>query len=203
MTSGQSSNSNAVEVDGIEFETVLPEQVLSVPKKNVVQKLLYVLQCLSPTLPQHPSPSVSVQIGLRITNNTSIPYNFRFFQTWIPELVGAKGQIEFDASWFRPGFLRDSDFLFIMPGESKVFFPDSQIYEIWGNQFSLNMAIDSERTLTFKPLRLGIYQFRFIYSNQDPEVTVYDYVTEQEKLIKGLWLGVFTTPFVEFYIIKS
>ncbi|MBW4648360.1 MAG: hypothetical protein KME06_06625 [Kastovskya adunca ATA6-11-RM4] len=203
MSSEQSSDSNAVEVDGIRFETVVPERVLSIPKKNVVQKLLYVLQCLSPTLPQHPYPSVSVQIGLRITNNTSTPLRFSFYFTLSPELIGVDGQIPLEGGWFSTTAPIESDFPSIMAGESATFFPDARIFWLWGNQFGLSLATGNGGTVSFQPLKLGTYQFRFTYNNPNSVETSYGSASTDKTLIEELWTGHVPTPFVEFCLVKS
>ncbi|WP_141699874.1 hypothetical protein [Nostoc sp. KVJ20] len=73
MTSSESNQINVVEVDGIQFETLVPERMLCLPKKNLIQKLLSNLEFLLPIPPGYFSPKYSVQIGIRITNNTLTP----------------------------------------------------------------------------------------------------------------------------------
>jgi len=67
MTEGESFNKNAVEVDGIRFEIIMPEIVfvLPIPKAK-------------------PGNNTSVHLGLRITNHTSNPYCFSFYRHLIP-----------------------------------------------------------------------------------------------------------------------
>ena len=72
MTLRESSDNNAVEVDGIRFETLVPERELKIPNINHVKN--------------------SVQFGIRLTNNSSTSYRFIFFHLF-PELKQADGQL--------------------------------------------------------------------------------------------------------------
>ncbi|RUR73288.1 hypothetical protein ACF3DV_10610 [Chlorogloeopsis fritschii PCC 9212] len=60
MSSSESSNSNIIEVDGIQFETLMPERVVQIPPKLLNAKF-------------------QVQFGIRITNNTAITRSFLLF----------------------------------------------------------------------------------------------------------------------------
>ncbi|MCC3434039.1 MAG: hypothetical protein JGK03_17775 [Microcoleus sp. PH2017_25_DOB_D_A] len=62
-------HNNRVEVDSMCFETLVPEPSLRVP-----------LTASSAKIP--------VQIGMKITNNTSTPFRFILFDTLIPQLIG-------------------------------------------------------------------------------------------------------------------
>ena len=63
MALGESSDNNAVEVDGVRFETILSDRLLTVPIKITKQ-----------------DDRTSVVLGFSITNNTSTPYYFSCFQ---------------------------------------------------------------------------------------------------------------------------
>jgi len=67
MTSGESNESNAVEVDGIEFKTVMPERIVQIP-------------------PNRPAAKTQVQFRIRITNNTANPRRFLLFSL-LPDLL--------------------------------------------------------------------------------------------------------------------
>ncbi|MEG4576116.1 hypothetical protein QUA56_26120 [Microcoleus sp. N3A4] len=62
MTERESFNHNAVEVDGIRFETIVPNRVLSVPVKK-----------------SNSDGYTSVELGMKITNGTPIP----LYREWI------------------------------------------------------------------------------------------------------------------------
>ncbi len=49
------NDSNFIEVNGARFETIVPKQVLTLPKKDLIQKLSYIGKHLL-TLPLNSSP---------------------------------------------------------------------------------------------------------------------------------------------------
>lgn len=202
MASFESSESNTIEVNGVRFEILLPERMLSLPKKNLVQKLLRILKSALPIPSGDFSYKQSVQIGIRITNNTSIPVRFSFYFTLFPELVNAEGQVPLEGGWISPSAPLESDFPLAMPGESLTFFPNVEIFWIWGNRFGLSVAAGNGGEWIFQPLKPGIYQFRFTYNNPKDKVTMYGSVSTNMNLIEEIWTGQASTPFVELHLAK-
>ncbi|MDZ8137155.1 MAG: hypothetical protein RM049_17920 [Nostoc sp. DedQUE04] len=200
MTSSESNEINAVEVDGVRFETLVPERILCLPKQNLVQKLLSFLEFLLPMPLGYFSPKYSVQIGIRITNNTSTPFRFSFYFTFFPELVNANGPIPLEGGWISLLSSLESDYPLAMPGESLTFFPNIEIFWIWGNQFGISIPSANGGKWFFQPLKLGNYQFRFIYNNQNEKETTYSSVNRDMSLIEGIWTGEVLTPFVELHL---
>ncbi|MDZ8262815.1 hypothetical protein [Nostoc sp. ChiQUE01b] len=200
MTSSESNEINAVEVDGVRFETLVPEQMLYLPKKNLVQRLLSNLEFLLPVPPGYFSPKYSVQIGIRITNNTSTPLRFSFYFTLFPELVNTYGQIPLEGGWISLSSPLESDYPFAMPGESLTFFPNIEIFWIWGNQFGISILSGNGGKWIFHTVKPGNYQFRFIYKNQNEKATLYSSVSRDMNLIEEIWMGEVLTPFVELHL---
>ncbi|MEH2156354.1 hypothetical protein [Nostoc sp.] len=200
MTSSESNEINAIEVDGVRFETLVPERMLCLPKKNLLQKILSILEFLLPIPPGYFSPKYSVQLGIRITNNTSTPLRFSFYFTLFPELVNAHGRIPFEGGWISPLSSLESDYLLTIPGESLTFFPDIEIFGIWGNRLGISIPTGNGGTWFFQPLKPGNYQFRFIYNNQNEKETTYSSVSRDMNLIEGIWTGEVLTPFVELHL---
>ncbi len=193
------ANCSAVEVDGIRFETIVPEQMLNIPKKNLMLKLLHFLKML--LLPEPYPLRASVQLGIRITNNTYKPVRFNFFLALIPELMRANGQIPFEGGWIRPAPPLESYFPSINPGESITFFPAAEFFSIWGNQFGLSIATGISGRLIFQNLKLEAYKFRFIYNNSDAVATTYSSEITDTKLIGGIWTGMVITPWMDFSLV--
>ena len=116
MAIGEASDNNAVEVDGVRFETILSNPVLSIPVKKA-----------------NSNGYTSVELGMKITNATPNPLYFSGYTTLIPELLEPDGQIiEWGraSNWVR-GRLA-SDFLLALPGESVTFFPITVLFGIEG-----------------------------------------------------------------------
>ncbi|KAF3884935.1 MULTISPECIES: hypothetical protein [Nostocales] len=204
MTSSILNDNNAVEVDGVRFETIVLEPVFNVPKRTLVQKLLCVLQPLLPIPPGYFSPRYSVKIGIRITNNTPTPLRFSLYFTLFPEIVSVDSPdspISFEGGCISPRAPLESDFPFVIPGESVAFFPNAEIFWIWGERLGLSMDSGEGGKWIFQPFKLGNYQFRFTYNNLKAMVTMYGSVSTDTKLIEGLWTGQVTTPLVDLHLV--
>jgi hypothetical protein len=190
-----------VEVDGVSFETVVPTGGLVVPKLTLVQKLLHIL--LSPISIEFWFPIDSVQIGIRITNNTDTPVQFSFYYTLFPEMVGVDGQVPVGGGWIRVEEPQESDFRLAMPGKSITFFPEAKIFWVKHDQLGISMATGNGGSYVFAPFKLGTYKFRFKYQNSNTvNATIYDFLSQDKKL-EDLWIGTVTTPFVELHIVDS
>ena len=90
MASAESFDSNAIEVNGIRFETLVPEPVVILPK-SWFKQFLHLLQFWSRSHSSQLS-SVPIKLGLSITNNTSREFRFNFYPTpptMLPQIVGA------------------------------------------------------------------------------------------------------------------
>ena len=200
MTSSESNEINAVEVDSVRFETLVTEQILRLPKQNLVQKLLSISEFLLPITPGYFSPKYPVQLGIRVTNNTLTPFRFSFYFTLFPELVNAYGRIPLEGGWIRASASLESDYPLAMPGESVTYFPEINIFGTWGNRFGLSITSGDSGKWIFQPLKPGNYQFRFIYNNQNEKETTYSSVSRDMNLIEGIWTGEVLTPFVELHL---
>lgn len=174
----------AVEVDGIRFETLVPDRVLTIPEKKR-------------------GVETYVQLGICITNNTLTPHRFSFYASLRPEIVASDGQI------IRGGCLSniligplESDFQLAMPGKSAIFFPDATLFWSKHDQFTLRVPAGDGGFWFFHDLKPSTYQVRFTYSNKNTEATIYRRESTDTKLIEGLWTGMVSTPFVEFCLVQ-
>ncbi len=170
---------NAVQVDSIRFETVVPQQIWNVSCSK-----------LSDT-------SSPIQVGINITNNSSISQRFCSFTTLIPALMGADGFIlgshlgGGSHGWFGPS---ESDFYLVSSGESVTFSVSAHIEK--GRNGLFNMIVDGAGYgyWLFADLKLGIYQIRLTYKALKNLFGM--------ELIEDSWRGMVNTPFVEFCLIK-
>ena len=208
------ADSNAVEMDDVRFEILVPERVLSIPKNNLIHKLLYLMKFLSPIPIYYSSFIIPVQIGIRITNNTSTPLRFSFHFTLFLEIMGVDGLIPFGDVWIRASCLSNSDILSVIPGEDISFFPETEIFGLWEDQFGVRitngngdilifqpLTIETYQVVIFEPLTLETYQVRLRYSNQQSMVKIYDSVETYTTL--DVWSGEISTPFVDFRLVRS
>jgi hypothetical protein len=178
------SDNSVVEVDGIRFETLMPERTLNVPLTQ-------------------PNASISVQIGICITNQTAIPIRFNLFATLIPRLMGADGQA-IHGGRSRLGTIRplESDFPLAMPGECVTFFPYAKLLRHKDNQFTLSIAAGDGSIWTFEALKPNTYQIQLTYNNKKAEVEIYDRTSMNINRIEGLWVGMVATPSVTFRLVQ-
>ncbi len=179
-------NNSAVEVDGIRFETFIPEPLLTLPNKS-------------------DSSYQFVQIGIRITNNTPTPFYFSFYDTFIPDLVMPDGEVKGGAygnDWIRGP--EEFDFLLVTPGKSLRFFPGIRLFWTNHSQFSLGVSNGGGGYCSFEQLKPGIYHFRFQYYNTSDTIRKKNRAGEsiETRPIEKVWTGWVDTPFVEFHLIE-
>lgn len=183
MTSGASSDSNAVEVDGIRFEIIVPERVWIIPDNQ-------------------PDAATKVRIGIRITNQTQTSRRFSRFFTLVPELMGPNGEaLELDGggdSVFPP---KESDYPIVMPGHSVTFFLEGRLYWV-DNKLQISFNHGFGGVWSFYVLSTGIYQIRLIYSKPSTPAPAYDFVSFYEIKLENVWTGRLVTPFVEVYLVQ-
>ncbi|NEP83507.1 MAG: hypothetical protein F6K39_38490 [Okeania sp. SIO3B3] len=197
------TQSKFTEVDNIPFETLVPEQVLVLPKKNLIQKLSDIGKHLSKP-PLHRSPVYPVEIGIRITNNSDRSLYFSFNLTLFPELIRAEtGEVvEISGGWISLAGALESDLPLTMPGESTSFFIDAKICWLCGKNYGLSTIISGGQFI-FKPLDLGWYKLRFTYQNQKEAIQLYGSIFKKNQVIEGLWTGQVLTPFVDIFLVTN
>jgi hypothetical protein len=173
MTTFESNSNNFVEVDGIRFETLIPQTMVRLPKYG---------------------EETPVQFGVRITNQTSKPYRFDL-QRFLPEILNSDGEImevPLNQNAFRE--VEKFDIPLLMPGESLEFLIDAKFN--WYKQNILRFTGNANYggiwiCWNFQP---GEYLIRLKYDNQ---------LLTKKMLIspKGwtdigeFWIGNIKTPF--------
>lgn len=178
-------NNSVIEVDGISFEILMPERELVVPEKlSDGRKLL--------------------DLGIRITNNTTTPLRFRFHDAITPELMLPNGQIMRESSQWSDWLIgyEESDFPLAMPGEDVIFSPGGSIQKIEDNQFELMIWVGNGGSWRFNRLQLGNYQIRLEYSNDAVKVKVYG-EDGKKKVIDNILTGQVFTSFIEFSLVDQ
>jgi hypothetical protein len=187
MTTGESSDNNALEVDGVRFETILSNPVLSIPVKKA-----------------NSNGYTSVELGIKITNATANPLYFSGYTTFIPELLEPGGKIK---DWGRNSNIlitpSESNYLLTMPGESVTFFPDTILLRK-GNYTGLAIEYGDGSVWVAGELKPGKYQFRFSYQKifYPRGEIIYRQPEIEEKLLEQVWFGKGDATFVELHLVK-
>lgn len=149
MTSFELNDSNAFEVDGIRFETLVPERLLRIP-------------------PKLPSAKTQVQFGVRINNNTTTPRRFLLFSAR-PEFLQANKQ---KVQQFGPNANGSynpvsADFQLVMPKESVTLLLEGYFH--WQNhELKFVFLEKSGSCWIFSDFNSGAYSVQVIYENQYP-----------------------------------
>jgi len=185
LISFESSHSNAIEVDGIRFEVVVPNQTLSIPENR-------------------PDVHTTWRLGVRVTNNNSLPRRVSKYAL-TPQFRGLNGDVIFGQELARSSLviIAKSDFPLVLPGESFTVFWEGTFYWI-ENMLLLQVYENSSRTLlTFEAFSSGTYHVRLIYDNDDAEFSYYDQEKQQTREIREVLKGQFSTPWVEINLVAS
>lgn len=176
-------NNNAVEVDGVTFETVVPNQVVTIPENM-------------------PDIKTTWGVGIRITNNTSIPIRFNKYHL-TPEFIGFNGQTLFMHDSEFSLILNEGDFPLVQPGKSFTVFWKGEFY--WNENSLRFLAYDPSRgrSLSFRTFSPGTYHVRLTYENANTEISYVDQKNGQPRQLKGIVKGLISTPWVEIKLVSS
>lgn len=201
MSSFKSNSNNTVQVDGIQFETVMPERVLRIPPKQSDAK-------------------TQVQFGIRITNNTANPCNFLLFVAR-PEFLQANKEKmpQFGPNANTNASPELSDFKLLMPGENVTFLVEG--YFGWfENELKFAFMRKDATYWWYGNFESGTYSINIIYENPYPaweqaswgdgiislmpmrKQARNNYLPPKIIKIKDVWVGeIFTFP-LEFRLIQ-
>ncbi|MCU0543713.1 MAG: hypothetical protein MUE44_16285 [Oscillatoriaceae cyanobacterium Prado104] len=178
------TNKNAVEVDGICFETVVAESTVQVSGVEIE------------------SP-IYVEFGMKITNNTLAPVRFNLFSSLIPQLAERDRYREQTWPFYRMEIApKESHFPLVMPGDSISFLPFLANF-YWEKNHLLYLRIDAADAgiWCFSKLNVGKYYIHFAYYNQNTVLEIYDSDLKSIKLIPDLLTGFIFTPYVELNLV--
>ena len=178
------TNKNAVEVDGICFETVVAEPTVQVSGAE-------------------PDSPIYVELGMNITNNTLAPVRFNLFSSLIPQLIRSDGYQVQAALFYRMEIApKESHFLLVMPGKKISFLP-FLVSLSWYKHNYLCLRIDAidGGIWSFSKLNFGKYYIQFAYHNENTYVEIDNPELKNIKLIPNLWTGLVFAPYVEFNLV--
>ncbi|OYE00393.1 hypothetical protein [Nostoc sp. 'Peltigera membranacea cyanobiont' 232] len=178
MSSGESNNPNVIGVDEICFETIMPNNIVRLPKYG---------------------EEIPVQFGVRITNQASIPYHFDLPYV-LPEILDPYGrtmQMSLNKNATREA--EESDIPLISPGERLDFLMDAKFNWYHENYLRLLGNAIYGGIWIFWYSQPGKYQVRFTYENSLPKkrmLTLKEGWTE----IDGFWTGTLTSHFADLIL---
>ncbi|HAG85038.1 MAG TPA: hypothetical protein DCL61_28780 [Cyanobacteria bacterium UBA12227] len=185
LISPELANSNAVEVDGIRFEILVPERVWIIPANQ-------------------PDAGTPVKLGIRITNSTQQPLRFTQFETIAVEIIAKDGYQAISKGGPREmGHIpKESEYLIAQPKQSVTLilnaglrWVDDKLYLLIPDGFGGGSYFDN--------LNPGIYQLRFFYSNYSASRQVYNILTNESKILEDFWTGQVSTPAIEICIVQQ
>jgi hypothetical protein len=177
MVSTDSTGNNFTEVDGIRFETLVPNPVLKIPDYG---------------------EEVIAQFGVRITNQSAVPYRFNL-PSFLPEFLDQDDQVK---PMRLAGNMRrrveDSDIPIVLPGKSLTFLMDTQL-SWYCNCLFVRGNVDYGLFWTVFDLKPGVYQIRFRY----------EFVSSKRRLLfssgklvetQDFWIGNVITSTLKFIL---
>lgn len=175
---------NIIEVDGIRFETIIPEKIITIPKQERGAETL-------------------VKLGMSITNNTKTPFRFDFFATLIPQIVGADGlalQKSYSTTFLMAP--RECDLPTCIPGESITLFPDAKLIWYTCRRLALKITAGDGGYWHFCNIQPGVYRVRFIYRKRN-EWAPTNQKSTGKKSLEWICKNTVPTPFVEISLITN
>ena len=149
MTSFELNESDVLEVDGIQFRTVMPERVIRIPPKQEGAK-------------------TQVQFGIQITNQTDNPRYFLLFAVR-PQFQQANQQKvpESGALSNTAGSPESSDFKLLMPRESVTFLVEG-CFEWVRNELKFGFTRKDATHWGYGKFEAGTHSINVIYENPSP-----------------------------------
>ena len=184
LTSVNSTDSNAVEKDGIRFEILMPERVLTIPANQ-------------------PGVKIPVKLGIGITNKTQKPVRFTQLDTLVPKLVAQDGKaLERGGGGDETLKIHETDFPFVLPGKSVTFFLEARLY--WhNNKLRLGGSDGFGKSWYFDDLQPSSYKVGIEYKKDGKIPTpIYDPEIATSRVLEGFWVGQVTTPLVDFRLVE-
>ncbi|MGB3510885.1 MAG: hypothetical protein WBA93_16965 [Microcoleaceae cyanobacterium] len=181
------------EVDDIRFETLVSEQVLTIPPKEFDAYTL-------------------VEFGIRVTNLSPLPYRFIFFYL-VPEIVTADGNQLKKGGGINPNFSPyRSEFVWLSLGDSVTSSLQCKLFwileEYMPNKRNKNQ-LGARDSLVLRGLNNFGHEWIFLDLSPNPYLVRFPYpqVASEEKLgninktVDGLWAGKVSTPWTKFSLI--
>lgn len=176
-TSHMTSCDNGIEIDGICFETLFPEQNYQVPKYG---------------------EETSIQLGVSITNNSSNPYRFEL-PHFTPELSNCDGTlIKMGGGRNITIPIKESDIPFIEPGKSVNLHILTELNNYIDYGIYLRVYAEYGTVFSFHNFQSGEYNIRLRYTSRNSTHHVHPGLEYRE--YDDFWVGEVLTPWKTLYL---
>ena len=180
----ESTENNAVEVNGVRFEILVPQRVWKIP-------------------PNQPGEETPVKMSMRITNHNSQPFRFSQFHGFY-SIIARDGKRLTGNIWRDGGFAfpRVSDCPLLQTGESTTFVLDAKLF--WeDNQLRLKCADGFGGKWYLDNIQAGSHQISLGYSIRiASSLAMYDPDTPGLIPFTDGWEGSAKTPFIQINIVQ-
>ena len=173
-----STDSSAIEVNGVQFKTEIPDTVLTIP-------------------PNLPDASTHIKLGIRATNKTSTALYFEQMYSFSFTLLDDDGKdIQFTDTRRRLRVDKGPKPYLVEPGESALFVCDGTLDWLM-NQLLLAIPNKAGGNCLFAGLKPGKYQIQLIYHISE---LMANYLNEH--VLEKVWTGWIALPFLEFHLVE-
>ena len=167
----------AVEVNGVRFEAIVPEQVWQIPENR-------------------PGAYTPIQIRFRITNLSPVPYRFAECCILYVALIDSTDRVAERARPIRDVIPGAEKVPLLKQGESAVFVRDGQLF--WcNNRLRIEGFFADAQYWGFDGLQPGNYDLSFFYMHLHGEAD------SQHRDPYGLWTGAAAPPRIKIQLIES
>jgi hypothetical protein len=180
------ANNEAIEVDGIRFETLVSE----------------------PTCALQPNTKLPISFGIRVINNTPNLYHFIFFAIRRERVFGGilPGLRAVSGYALQPGYARDAtlppnerDYKLVLPGEQLDFWQNAEISRIRDEHFYLKGGDGCGGSWWYTNLQPDTYRLHLMYLNCVPTGKVRRR-REWREICDNVWVGKVQIPPASFEI---
>lgn len=171
-TPAESAGKSAIEVNGVSFETLISDSLLTIPENK-------------------PGYETPVKTGIRIKNKTENHVRFCLYDTVFPNLITSnETHLPLEGGRNRSRLVRESDCPLIASKENVEFFQNGRL--VWKNNDLQMEILDGFGGLfRFEHLKPDIYRFRYrYYSNHQSRQISYP----KQKILTNIWTGETYTP---------
>lgn len=186
LKSLSSTDSNAVEKDGIRFEILMPERVLTIATNQ-------------------PGVKMPVKLGIRIINQKPNPIRINWINSVFPEIVRPDGTA-LKMLGGKNVFIaetKQSSCPLVRSGEGVTLFMENMLLYWENDLLKIGSGTGYSGAWYFEGLKPGTYYVRLSYANLNTANLCIDPANPKVKAAKEFWTGFVATPFVKFRLERA